>query len=350
MSITKLKPKPQDVLTHLIRQVRSQDYPYQSAEEKPIVWSSYDLAQTNEIADYLILVRDIVDEIRREIGDIDQGHEGQQPTSCFDLAKAILVQQYFETSNRVTAGVLRVLNLNLQGPVSYKALERAYENPNVLLVMRLLFEKTQEPVRHLEKDFTGDGTGVPSSIKQNYESDKGDVKKVALYDMMIGVMGTTYGFISAVEVVKGPVDENPFIKPLLEETRERYDRIDSFSYDAAGYAYNTIQYISRIGAVPYIFPHVNASLNSCGCLAKKKMLLAFIEETQQWMQMYHKRSLNESRHSADKRVFTRPTLRRIDCRRLFEGYTRACRYNLRRLVYVHYLNGLPVKWLSAKGF
>ncbi len=64
--------------------------------------------------------------------------------------------------------------------------------------------------------------------------------------------------------------------------------------------------------------------------------------------MYHKRSVSESRNSVDKRVFPRPLLKRIDCRRHFEGYIRACRYNVRQLVHVHYVNRLDVKWLNNK--
>lgn len=97
-------------------------YRYIPREDKPIDWSSYTEAQYNEMADYLNLVREIIDEIRREIRHIDQRKVGRPPKSCFNLAKAIMVQHYFETSNRVTAGLLRVLKekLNLTEDLTYR--------------------------------------------------------------------------------------------------------------------------------------------------------------------------------------------------------------------------------------
>jgi len=343
-------PKAQYRLTQLIKDVRARKYRYIPREDKPIDWSSYTEAQYNEMADYLNLVREIIDEIRREIRHIDQRKVGRHPKSCFNLAKAVMVQQYFETSNRVTAGLLRVLKekLNLTEDLTYKDIERAYENPHVILIFKLLFEKTKEPVKHLEEGFTGDGTGMPTSIKQNYANDKDDVKKVRLFDMMIFTMGTEYKLLTGVEITRGPVDENPFIVPLLKETKRQYDRINSFSYDAAAYSFDTIRYITDVGATPYIFPHKNASLKAYGCIPKKKMLLDFINHTQKWLRGYHTRSVSESRNSADKRVFPRPLLKKITCRRYFEGYARACRYNIRQLVYIHYVNGLDVRWLNNR--
>jgi len=344
-------PKAQYKLTQIIKDVRERKYPYEPRDKKPIDFGLYTVAQANELADYLSLTRSIVDEIWSEIGNIDQGSVGRPPKSCFNLAKAILLQQYFQCSNRVAAGLAKLFKekLNITEKLTDKDIERAYENPNVALVLRLLFEKTNEPVKHLEKDFTGDGTGMPTSIKQNYADDKEDERKVRLFDMMIGIIGTEYKLLTAVQIERGPVDENPFLVPLLEETKGLYDRINSFSYDAAAYSYDTIEYVDRIGATPYIFPRKNAVLKSYGCISKKKMLLGFINHTQEWLRAYHKRSVGESRHSADKRVFTRPVLKKIECRRYFEGFARACRYNLRQLVYIYYVNGVEVRWLHNRG-
>lgn len=113
-----------------------------------------------------------------------------------------MIQQYFETSNRVTIGLLRLFKekLNLSEELTYKDIERAYENPYVILIFRLLFEKTQEPVKDKETKFSGDATGLPTSIKQNYAIDKNNGKEMKLYDMMIGILGTEYKLLTAVEI------------------------------------------------------------------------------------------------------------------------------------------------------
>jgi len=344
-------PKAQDKLTQLIKNVRGRKYPYTPREDKPIDWFSYDLAQINEMNDYIILVREIIDEIHQELGDIDQGRVGQPPTSCFDRAKAILIQQYFECSNRVASGLMRLFRekLRLTKDLTYKDIETAYENPYVALVLKLLFEKTNGPVQGRETEFTGDGTGLTTSIKQNYANDKEDGKKMKLYDRMVFMMGTEYKLLSAVEIIAGTANEAPLIVPLLEETHALHPEIRSVSYDGAGYSYEIMDYITDVlKATPRIFPPVDAVLKALGCMAKKRMLLDFLWFTQQWLREYHLRSNSESRNSEDKRVFPRPLLKRLVNRRYMEGYAEACRYNVRKLVYVHYLNGIPVRWLANR--
>lgn len=339
-------PKAQLKLTQLIKDVRSKEYKYTPKEENPIDWSSYDEAQLNEMNDYLILVREIIDEIQNEIGDIDQGNVGKPPKSCFGKAKAIMVQQYFECSNRIAAGLVKLFKekLNIREDLNYKSIETAYDDACVVLVLKLLFEKTNEPVEALETQFSGDGAGLTTSIKQNYASDRND-DKVQLYDKMIGIVGMKFKLLSAVEITEGTANETPFIVPLLEETSKMH-KIDLFSYDAAGYSYDVINFVS-LGAVPRIFPDKDAVLKAYGCMAKKRMLLDFINYAK-WLEEYHTRSISETRNSADKRVFTRPLLKRLDCRRHVEGYARACRYNVRQLVYVHYLHKIPVRWIKNR--
>jgi transposase len=347
----KLKPKSQDRLTQIIKDVRGRKYKYVPVEDKPIDWRSYKEAQINEMNDYLVLVREIIDEIHAELGDIDQGRVGKPPKSCFDRAKAIMLQQYFEASNRVAEGLARLFKekLGIRDELTYKDIETAYENPYVVMVLKLLFDKTNEPVKGKETVFTGDGTGLPTSIKQNYANDRGDAKKMKLYDRMIGVIGKEYKLLSAVEITEGQANESPFIIPLLEETNKLHGKIDIFSYDGAGYSYEIMDYIANVlKAKPRILPPVDAVLKAYGCMAKKKMLLDFLHHTQRWLREYHVRSLSESRNSVDKRVFPRPLLKRLENRRYVEGYAEACRYNVRQLVYVHYLNGIPVRWLNNK--
>lgn len=54
--------------------------------------------------------------------------------------------------------------LNITEDFTYKDIERAYENPNVILVPRMLFDKTNEPAKGKETRFAGDGTDRPAAI------------------------------------------------------------------------------------------------------------------------------------------------------------------------------------------
>jgi len=90
----------------------------------------------------------------------------------------------------------------------------------MLLVFRLLFEKTN--VKQLEEDLSGDSTGILTPIKQSYGDDKGDEKKIKLYDVMIFTTGLKYKLLTGVKIKHNHGNENPFIIPLLKETRKRY--------------------------------------------------------------------------------------------------------------------------------
>lgn len=236
--------------------------------------------------------------------------------------------------------------LNIKELMSYKTVERAYEDPYVITLFRLLLEKTNEPVIGKETKFAGDGTGIPTTIKHNYANDRGDPKQMKLYDRMVCILGTEYKVISAVEITEGSANESPFIVPLLKEAHKLHKNIGVFSYDGAAYSYEIMEYAESIGAKPRILPPLDAVLRSTGCMAKKRMLLGFIQDTQKWLEEYHMRSVTESRNSVDKRIDTRPLLKKIECRRQFEGYSRAIKYNLRQLVYVHRFHGVEVNWLK----
>lgn len=344
--------KTQQKLTQLIQDVKAKKFKYIPKSKKPIDWSGYNAAQYHEMNDFLILVRILVDELKLELGaNIQRGSVGHPRASCFDKAKAILVQQYFQVSNRETAGLLLLFKekLNIRELISYKAVERAYEDPYVIALFRLLLEKTNQPIIGKETKFAGDGTGIPTTIKHNYANDRGDAKQMKLYDRMICVLGTEYKIISAVVITDGQDNESPFVKPLLQETHKTHKQIDIFAYDGAAYSYDIMEYSESIGAKPRIMPPLNAVLRSTGCMAKKRMLLGFLNNTQEWLEEYHIRSTTESRNSVDKRIDTRPLLKKIECRRHTEAYARTLKYNIRQLVYIHYANNVNVKWLN-RGF
>lgn len=341
--------KAQHKLAQLIRDVKDRKFKYIPKDKKPIDWSAYNTAQYYEMNDFLNLTGELIDELKLDIGrNVDRGNVGRPPTSCFDRAKAILVQQYFQVSNRETAGLLLVFKekLNIKELMSYKTVERSYENPYVMLIFRLLLEKSNQPVIGKETRFAGDGTGIPTTIKTNYANDKNDAKKMRLYDKMICLIGTEYKLISAVTITDGPDNESPFIKPLLEQTHQLHPNIEIFAYDGAAYSYEVMAYAESIGAKPRILPPLDAVLRSTGCMAKKRMLQAFLEGAQRWLEEYHIRSVTESRNSVDKRIDTRPLLKKIESRRQFEGYVRAIKYNVRLLGYLSHLSDLDIRWLK----
>jgi len=52
--------------------------------------------------------------------------------------------------------------------------------------------------------------------------------------------------------------------------------------------------------------------------------------------------------SVDKRVFTRALFEQRERSRHFEGYVRACRYHVRRLGCIFYVNGVDARWVRNR--
>jgi transposase len=353
-----LSSKKQQQLTRLLHDLKGKDlndlrpkkFKYKSKQTKERDWFAYNEAQLNEMSDFITLVRNIVDDARREFDYIDDRPSlpGQQPKSPFDLAKAVLIQQFYQVSNRVAAGLARLFKekLGLEEDLTYKDIERAYSNPDVQDILREVLRMSNEPIKGKEARFSIDGTGMETSIKQNYADDKGDEKKKAVYRMLISMVGVEYKMFSA-SAVNGPGDESPFLIPLLEETAGIFDRIDFVLADAMFYTLANCTRIAEIGAKPRIYPRIDAVINAKGSQAKRRMLLDLVENAQQWLEEYHDRSVSENVYSVLKCRFSRPFLKRRIDRLDNEGIDKVCTYNLRMLIYNHYTKGIEVKWLNT---
>lgn len=118
-------------LKNLLESIESKEFKYKSRKKEPIDWARYDNAQIHEIDDMLRNMRDMVDmACVRLIIEVKPPCRGRPSVYPGDKAKAILMQQYFGTSNRVTNGYLVLFREKLDiGEFSYKTVERAYDCP-----------------------------------------------------------------------------------------------------------------------------------------------------------------------------------------------------------------------------
>jgi transposase len=344
----------QSTLKKLLGNIKSGDFKYEHREKKQINWSAYDQAQINEITDMLDYIRDIVDRAVYELHIIDRYAEdrkkpGQPPVLPGYLAKSILVQQYFQASNRVAQGLIKLFRekLDISSSFSYKSIERAYSNSYVKEILHRVFLLTQEPVAHLETEFSTDGTGIPTSIKYNYEREKYGKKKddrnLDSFEQAIITIGSTYQIIADFVVTTNPhAGESPYLEKAVSKVADIYQQIDLWSGDAGYDSRANASAIGAVGAIPRIYPKKNDTFQAKGSPEWKKMHYSFVENTQEWLREYHKRSLSETVNSTYLRMFPKPLARRMRLRRKYEAFTRACGYNIKRLVYLKYLENIEL--------
>lgn len=339
--------KNQRNLAYLIKGFDEGWLKYEPKDDKPVDWIKYTAAQINEINNVLVLIRRVVEQAHQTVPEMYE--TGRPSKSACDKAKVVLMQQFFQCSNRVAEGFVKLFKekLNIRENVTYKDIERAYENPEVVLIIHVAHQLSNEPVADKEKDFSIDGTGLPQSSKQNYASDKEEKKEMKGYEKLIAIIGSKYKLIGTCAIADGKDSESPYPQPLLDELMEIYEELNLMSGDAAYLSRDNCDAIASYGGTPRIYPKSNTVIRQRGSRAWTQMLLAFIVDPQQWLEEYHMRSISESCNSVIKRRFPRNLLKRDTTRKKCEAFSRTCVYNLRQLNYIHYLcPEVDVYWLN----
>lgn len=352
----------QSVLRKLLDEIEEGDFGFKYEEKEPetIDWTSYDQAQINEINDMLITIRDIVDQAVINLG-IKEKYEkilktpGRPPVFPGDLAKSVLLQQYFHSSNRMTIGLILLFKekMGISKQFSYKTVERAYDNKYVKDILDEIAHLTQMPIEDKEHNFTTDGTGLPTSVKYNYENEKygtSDKSKNNLdqFEQAIITSGCKYKLIADFVITDNPrAGEAPYLKEATRKISQNYSSVDLWTADSAYMARYNTSAIGSIGAKPRIYPKKDDTFRAKGSPEWKQMHYDFIENTQDWLREYHQRSISETVNSALLRMYPRPLSKRIRARRIVESFTRRCGYNIKRLVYLQYLEDIVVDFNTA---
>lgn len=349
----------QSVLRSLLTCIEAEesDFTYEKKEKNDTDWTKYDTAQINEINDMLEYIRDSVDQAVWNLH-IEERYErekrkpGQPMVFPGDLAKAVLLQQYFRVSNRVSEGLMRLFmeKMGIKEFFSYKTIERAYGNIFVQEILHHLFIATQQPVKEKEKNFSTDGTGAATSMKYNYEHEKhgkkkGEERKLDTFEQLILTVGCKYQLIADVIMTDNPhANESPYLEEAVSRVSSLYDSIDIWSADAGYISRINVTAIEDAGGIPRIYPKKDDTFKAKGSPAWKKMHYALINDPQRWLREYHQRSISETVNSTYLRMFPKPLSRIIRRRRFYEGFARICVYNLKRLLYLRYLEDIKVDW------
>jgi len=333
----------QRVLNELIKDLKNREFKYEPKEEKEINWSAYNLSKIHEINFFLVFVREAVDGSQVQIQ--KQTGPGRPASDAFDLAKVILMKEYIQTGERQAEGLALLFKekLALKTTPSASTIGRAYSRSDVQEILGKVFEMTVEPIKNKETSFSADGTGLPLSIKQNYENDRDNQEKHAGYDKAAVMISNNFHIATSMVHTKGTANDSPLFAPLLRQTAENFRHIEDVELDAGFISRENCQLIAAVGATPYIFPKTGITLNQKGAPAWKRMLLSLVKDPQAWLRAYHSRSQNECYFSSHKRRFARPILKRITLRRSVQAFGRVIVTNITMLITAYCEHRVDVK-------
>lgn len=349
-----------EFIRKIVSQVRAHEYPYEKRPPEKASWSTYDIAQCNEIADVLELIRTLVDSAEERIESRhppSKPSPGRPPVAAADVAKVLLAQSYFGVSNRVAEGLIRLFwrNLGLRERFSYKTIERGYDRHAVDELLDEVFTLTNISVQGLEKVFSIDGSRTPTHVRQNYAEERDRQKREgktvggsaafprSRHDFVysVSMVGTRFKLVSAWEsTVDHSRHEMSFFEPLLREARERHPGMDMVVGDGAYATRPCCNVASKLGVVPRFLPRRSATLERKGSAAWVEMLFALAEDPDGWLSDYYRREASESVNSVIKRENPSPLRKRIGGRRCIEDKLRGACHNIRRLCYLSYLEPL----------
>ena len=284
---------------------------YEPEEQRPINWSAYNQAQVSEVKETLRFIKEQVDEA--EYLPVP-GKVGRPLTDPKILAKTILLAEYLHSPERPSQGWSAILGpaVGIDREIDDRVIGEAYDNVEVLYILKQVFDKNKTSDGRL----SGDGTGLETSRKQNYETNK----KTGEYLTSI---------VDSREVVQA------FDMSGKHECKAMHDLItqvqgSSLRLDAGFVDRKLVQKISELGMKPYVFPKKNAILN--GQLAWKNMYLELHHDVMTWLTEYHQRSHTESFHSSFKRK-NPPIRKRRPTAQLSQITARITLHNRQRIDY-----------------
>ena len=296
-----------------IRNPKKKKEIYPRQQKREIHWHEYTLSKINDLKSILLFIRNSVDGVFIDEDFCKVGRPSVHPKI---LAKAILFCEAIGLPERQAQGWLEIIGLfiGIHETLDDRVIGKAYENPEVIRILKKVFEKNKSS----DGVLGGDGTGLERSRKDNYESTK--KKKAGQYMTSI---------IDSREIVQAfdisGTQECQIMHKLIKNVKGKTLCLD------AGFNDRKLVYeISRLGMQAYIFPKKNNNIN--GDVYWQKMYLDFYYNTINWLINYHQRSHTESFHSSFKRTFGIVTKLKF-CSKFAQVCARIIIHNHRRLSY-----------------
>jgi len=286
---------------------------YEAEEPRKISWPEYNLNQINELKEALTFIKKEIDKCQSPTL---QGRVGRPLTNPKSLAKAILFCEIFQLPERQAQGWLEIMGsfLEIDEHLDDRVIGEAYDRPEVIFILRQVFVNTKTS----DGILGGDGTGLETSRKQNYESTK-------------KANGYMTSIVDSREVVQAfdisGKQECKAMRDLVKEVDGHNLRLDAGFIDR-----KLVKILNGLGIKPYIFPKKNTLLDSKGNYGWTRMYLELLTDVQQWLTKYHQRSHTESFHSSFKRVFGIVTKRNAIAQ-LSQITSRIILHNRRRISY-----------------
>lgn len=344
-----------EALRSLVGEIREGTFPYEERAPPQTDWAAYDEAQIHETDDVLNLIPDLVELAHGRLGarTVAVPRRGQPATPAADVAKVLLAQSFLHRANRPAEGVGERFRqkLRIAGRVAYKTIERGYDNVGVGRLLDEVFLLANEPVRGLERVFSGDGSGAARRVGVHYAGDRerergkgqtSDAHSGAAgdYAYHVAVIGVKYkvlaGWAGVAGIRPGRGEHSLFPAAVAGLARAGHS-VEAVLGDGLFATRPCCRIVAELGAKPFFLPKRNATFKSHGVHAWVRMVADLLDHPQEWLGTFHQRSISECGFSVINRDNPRPLRKKLDRRVETEDFLRGVVYNIKRLAYLTHL-------------
>jgi transposase len=290
--------------------LREKDF-YEPEEKRKINWSKYTQTEIDSAYEILVFIKEAVDKTAYMPTNNKTGRPLTDPKS---LTKTVLLCEALNFTERTAQGWIKIIGpfLGIFEELDDRTIGDAYDKKEVLYILNQIFVET----KNSDGILSGDGTGLETSRKQNYESNK----KSGEYMTSI---------VDSREIVQAfDISGEQECKAMHKLIKGVYG--NSLRLDAGFNDRKLAKKIFERGMIPYIFPKSNNNLN--GSPAWKHMYLSLFYDVMVWLTEYHIRSHTESFHSSFKTRYGIITKRR-PISQLSQVTSRIILHNRRRISY-----------------
>ncbi len=301
MITTKQVRKKIKILDELINEYKSK------VKEKKRDWKTYEEQLFMRTKEAILFFDSYIKKGIESLIVIQGSNMGRpEKLSLEEKVRILLIQRLIGKSNREMSFMLLLFSSLNQIDVSYKTVERIYDDEKVILVMQNMHNLIISKKKIQSSNSCGDGTGYVLSVKEHYASiasklkDKKSTKKqkilfsFTLMDIekrIYTAFGTSFksekdAFNKAKEMLK---EHNISLKSLrLDRYYSGKNLVKDFSKENKGIKI-------------YLIPKKNVTTG--GPIAWNNMLKDFLNNTHKYFEEYFKRNQSESGFSEDKRRF-----------------------------------------------
>jgi len=179
------------------------------------------------------------------------------------------------------------------------------QNPKFTDLITYHIEFNAGLVKEFERTYAVDSSGFSTSAKKAWV-DVRYKRKVERkdYTKLHAIIGYNTGVVGAVKVTKGTASDSKQFSGMFASLIKRGFDADELSGDKAYLSKQDVKIVSNNGTIPYFRPKDNTILeNTSGESPWNQMLQAYLNNPEQWLKNYHKRSNAESVFSKIKRKY-----------------------------------------------